>query len=209
MIAASLPSQAELISSDYLSEGDSLAALDTETGLEWLSLSETNGMSINDALDAINGGKLDGWRLPTQDEVTTLLDSVFEDISFSDETTLYTTSYSSSSASYDDTNHWLTHIGEAYTTSERSWSYAFVDGEAVTLTGVFIQNGTVSIFRNFTHNDYSVDYSNNGQGIFLVSDGGLTYSSRNGVADVPLPLAPMALGLIFLPWARARMAQKK
>ena len=66
MIAASLPSQAELISSDYLSEGDSLAALDTETGLEWLSLSETNGMSINDALDAINGGKLDGWRLPTQ-----------------------------------------------------------------------------------------------------------------------------------------------
>lgn len=34
-----------------------------------------------------------------------------------------------------------------------------------------------------------------------MSDGGLTYSSRNSAnwngADVPLPLAPIALGLIF------------
>lgn len=73
-----LPAQAELLNADWHSPNDRLITQDTETGLEWLDLSQTNGMSI-----AVVQAHLDttfaGWRLPSRSEVTGLMNSALGD----------------------------------------------------------------------------------------------------------------------------------
>ena len=76
LVALSFASHAELVSTDWKTAGDELATLDTETGIEWMDLSETDGLSINTVLSMTSaGGKFEGWRLPTEDEVLTLFES--------------------------------------------------------------------------------------------------------------------------------------
>ena len=53
---------------DVASEGDELAVLHYDTGLEWLNVRETWGMSMEDVNNALQGD-LQGWRLPTNEEV--------------------------------------------------------------------------------------------------------------------------------------------
>jgi hypothetical protein len=81
---------AELQSTDWLNEGDSLATLDTLTGIEWLDFSYTKGKSrlwLESNLQA--GGELEGWRLPTNDEVYQLLESSFTPLDNHDTGTFY------------------------------------------------------------------------------------------------------------------------
>ena len=70
---------AELIKTDYKTTGDELATLDTETGIEWLDISETAGYNLNEISALIaEGGELEGWRMPTQTEVTNLFMMLFD-----------------------------------------------------------------------------------------------------------------------------------
>jgi len=55
-------SQAEIVDTDWKSEGDALAFVDTDTGIEWLKLDYTAGMTIEEGLS------IDGWRLATASE---------------------------------------------------------------------------------------------------------------------------------------------
>lgn len=49
--------------------GDKKATLDTETGLEWLDLTQTDGKSYSE-VSALLSTTLSGWRFPTRPKFT-------------------------------------------------------------------------------------------------------------------------------------------
>lgn len=68
--AVSLPAQAAVVSADWLSSGDGLLTRDTVNSLEWLDLTQTRGMSFNQALaDTASGGRFAGFKIPTLDDL--------------------------------------------------------------------------------------------------------------------------------------------
>ena len=65
-----------LIEADYINSGDGLITVDTVTGLEWLDLTETDGMSFNMVeAELLVGGSLFGYRYATLGEVYQLWDN--------------------------------------------------------------------------------------------------------------------------------------
>lgn len=65
VVSVSLPAQAALIKT-----GD--VALDTSTGLEWLSVRLPNGLSYQQVQSGIGGWTLNGWRLANFEELSSL-----------------------------------------------------------------------------------------------------------------------------------------
>lgn len=73
-LVAPTMASADLISEDLATEGDGLLTVDTDTGLEWLDLTETEDMTLADILAALApGGMLEGFRFALASEVYTLL----------------------------------------------------------------------------------------------------------------------------------------
>lgn len=61
--------QAALIEMDLNTIGDGLVTFDSETGLEWLDLSESAGWSASNVSTGFSaGGTFEGWRYATADE---------------------------------------------------------------------------------------------------------------------------------------------
>ena len=64
---------AAIVSADWQTPGDTLITQDTVNGLEWLDLTETNGMSYNELFAQLSaGGIFEGWRYATNYEVIAL-----------------------------------------------------------------------------------------------------------------------------------------
>ena len=64
---------AAVISVDWQSTGDNLMTRDTNSGLDWLDLTETNSMSYDTVSAQLGtGGQFEGWRYATSAEVVTL-----------------------------------------------------------------------------------------------------------------------------------------
>ena len=64
---------AAIISTDWQTSGDNLITTDTESGLNWLDLTETNGLSYNYVSSQLGvGGQFEGFRYATSDEVVAL-----------------------------------------------------------------------------------------------------------------------------------------
>ena len=62
-VTCSMGANASIIDSSLFVEGDNRATLDTDTGLEWLTLSETKGFSSNEILHEIAyGGEIGCWK---------------------------------------------------------------------------------------------------------------------------------------------------
>lgn len=68
----SLGANAALVSTDWKTAGDGKATLDTQTGIEWLDLSVTDGLTIGQ-VKSLLPTTYAGWRLPTPEEVFTML----------------------------------------------------------------------------------------------------------------------------------------
>ena len=69
----SFNSLAAIIDADWKKEGDNLAFLDTSNKKLYLDFSETQGMTLSDVIDELDGGIFNGWRLPTESEVISTL----------------------------------------------------------------------------------------------------------------------------------------
>ncbi len=71
--AVSTGAGAALVSTDWQAAGDNLITEDTATGLQWLDLSETYGLSYEFVSSQFGaGGQFEGFRYATQDEVVAL-----------------------------------------------------------------------------------------------------------------------------------------
>tara|TARA_B100000949_G_C14279325_1_gene451090 strand:- start:1240 stop:1899 length:660 start_codon:yes stop_codon:yes gene_type:complete len=168
---------AELIKTDYKTTGDELATLDTETGIEWLDISETAGYNLNEISALIaEGGELEGWRMPTQTEVTNLFMMLFDGNISSGENN--SSSYASQIANLHDFFGYTSYKETA--NYDRAYGlYRRDDNGEIRMAGT---RGSSIVFINYDHAVYSDTYTNAVYGTWLVSDGGTTMSSINNPA---------------------------
>jgi len=67
---------AALVSADWQTSGDNLITRDTETGLDWLELTETTNMSYEYVTSQLGvGGQFEGWSYATTVQISSLFDS--------------------------------------------------------------------------------------------------------------------------------------
>ncbi len=216
-VMASGSASAEFIQSDVYVAGDNKAVLDTDTGLEWMKLSETVNQSISSYMNLDNG-----WRLATPEEVTQYLYNLF-DVDDSDFAGVI------KEGRYDITTYAdnfdrdiLDLMGVTY--DSRTWIYAqgyVLDEETGELAQYGIQYSTSASTRAPTYLRVGEDAPTATVGHrspftspFLVSEGGASFSSLNDgefraiqAAAVPLPLMGLgAIGLLALGFTRKKKA---
>lgn len=66
----------ELVERDWREPGDGLILVDTDTGLEWLKLSASTGLSYEQVEDNVGGFISNGWRHGTGPEVCALWEAI-------------------------------------------------------------------------------------------------------------------------------------
>lgn len=201
LVALSFASHAELVSTDWKTAGDELATLDTETGIEWMDLSETDGLSINTVLSMTSaGGKFEGWRLPTEDEVLTLFDAAF--------TGTFVTGSNTSAPKFKE-QILAFHELFGYTSYNIDRAYGLYEQDDGDVVMIGVRNNE-TVYFNFSEARYSTSFSHDVLGVLLVSDGGDTISSiddpslnimnPNSPYNVPIAgsgaLALLALGAV-------------
>lgn len=196
MIAGLLATQAHasLMNADWTTQGDAKAAIDTRTGLEWLDLTVTDGMSIASVLSQTSaGGLFAGWRLPTMAEVLGLLKTATGQTlavnQIVDIATLYGTLDNELSRA----------IGVNYTTGKTSSYTTYAWGMVMDAAGVIryagtsdIRYGSRKIYGGVALSSANVNSAGPEFGVFLVSDGGLTLTSvQNPELNINNPNSPI------------------
>jgi len=209
---------AGLIHTDWKVDGDKRATLVEETGVEWLKLNNTAGLSINQVLSS---GNYEGWRLPTVDELDNFITTFFAPLVFSDNNTYYP-----SSSAYRPYNlAWNSWMGIVHADANyyRSYGYHVNENGLAVYSGVSLSRFNTSLANIFvgTGTPSTLDISSAYNGVFLVSDGGTTLSSlndpslnannanapiNNPVVDVsePAGLGVLAAGLLGVMFARRK-----
>jgi hypothetical protein len=197
--------QAGFVHTDWKANGDQKATLHEETGIEWLKLDSTVGLSINQT-ESLLATTYDGWRLPTGDEVELMISDMLAPLFFDGGQTSY-----DSGSQYDVYGSiWLQWMSIAINGSGHHFSHGFYFDETTLLSGVeqTYTNSRTGIYHNWvmsasTDRDTALERVS----VFLVSDGGTTLSSQLDpsinanninapVADVST--APTTLGLMGL-----------
>lgn len=183
---ASISAQADLIHTDWKTVGDKKATLDTSTGIEWMKLENTRGKSINTILaDLVEGKSFYGWRLPTQDEVTSLFTSYFGESVLS--ITSSTTNSSLAAKGFDPAKvkAFSAMMGGGYFGSAGYWYSGgyFKRDDGQQGQGGFVMYNNIAVSSSgwyFNPETKIVPTSgNNFYGVYLVNDGGVTLSSIN------------------------------
>tara|TARA_Y100001956_G_scaffold23660_1_gene23399 strand:- start:2022 stop:2663 length:642 start_codon:yes stop_codon:yes gene_type:complete len=184
---------AELMEFDLESEGDGLVTLDTNSGLMWLDLTVTGGKSISQVKGMLANGELEGWRLPTAQDVYDLALSTFSALDDTSGTYLYLPT-----AAED--------VEQFSLMGQNSGAYTYgqyeIDGEGTYLLGAFPNKVTINYqldrYYNTQNND-SQDVNRIYDGVFLVStnyDMAISGSEIKNISDVPAPLAFASLALM-------------
>jgi hypothetical protein len=219
--------QADMQLTDWKVTGDEKASLDTETGIEWLHVSETEGMGAIEVISLLDTTYA-GWRLPTADEVSVYFMHMLPSLAVPIGSTPYVKQYSEGNGypAPDYITTLQTYMGKTGVSIGRTrWNYGmyYEDGTGnnsdLKAAGYTFGSSSSGFSINiYVESDYEggnydkighVDY-----GVFLVSDGGTTLSSQldpsinsNNVnhvtADVSAP-ALLGLGLGLFGFAARR-----
>jgi hypothetical protein len=209
--------QAALVATDWQTVGDAAATLDTETGIEWLDLTQTSNASINE-IEGLLGSTFNGWRLPSRAEVTGLMVNTFASASANMATAgnwLYNNAQTD-----NEVDTFRTFFGNVKTSSGADFSRGLYKSSpsgsgSSLMSGVddTQSNDLVRLYSNHFLAD-GFEYKAASLGVFLVSDGGTTMSSKadptlnasNENAPVNNVSSPAVLGglLALLSWVTAR-----
>lgn len=171
----SLGANAAFVYSDYKVDGDSQVVLHEETGIEWLNLNQTAGMSIDDVIAQLDG-QFSGWRLPTLDDMYTM-----ESEYFGLQNELSRDARSVFNISREVATSYNELFGYPFENSNGTFSRGLhlgVDEGVAYRTHVYAATYRQSTMNYNTDFNATTSYSNSGYGVFLVSDGGATYSSQ-------------------------------
>lgn len=195
--------QAGYVATDWLVAGDSRATLQEETGVEWLKLTETTGMSVNQVIAQTGtGGTFEGWRIPTAQEIVDYWAGMFAGSSVLNNPQGSETAYSNYSA---QAQQWVALSGAQTTSPIRSYGIGYgLDGD-VSFFG--LSRTSITTRYRYAAYTYNEDDTSIYMGVFLVSDGGITLSSIDDpslnvnnanapINDVPVPFA-LGAGLLL------------
>jgi hypothetical protein len=212
---SSMASNAELVSGDWKALNDGLTTIDMSTGIEWMDLSETSHMSFNE-VEELFSSEFNGWRFPTQNEVSQLLSGAFinKDAYFqSSNTEAFRDNAVVTSEGYNFTQ--LFGITSSDTSQVQSRGMLLDEGNkswsSIVYSGVSFResDGYTTLYSNApATSDYN--YKSFHLSIYLVNDGGVTLSSINDPSlnsnnpnapevsvSVPLPATLGLLGLVM------------
>lgn len=247
-ISLSTSAHAALQKGDWLATGDKKVAIDTDTGLEWLTLDNTKGKSINEVISQLGtGGAYAGWRLPTESEVFALTNKMYGSaVGYNNQDTSYqgniVWAWKGDSLQQAVMNYanmlGLTSYAQGYDqygTNYAYWSYGlYLNGNPgvgsqsnqVLFSGIYTLRSinsrdhfyAYSGLNNASYSTTDVKYSN--VGVYLVSDGGLTLSSKlDPTVNINNPNAPInqvstpsisgALLLLLLLFRRSIQGQRQ
>lgn len=237
--------QADVVRVDWKTEGDARIALDEDTGIEWMRLNETFGMSVNQVIaETEAGGKFSGWRLPTPAEVEQMMKNVmhWQASQISPDGTTRVDGYNWYTGGSHYNGHlrdrWSSTLGLVYNSSGRGSTYKrywrgyglFLNdadnapslaAEDVLMSGFAYQiNNTGTsrslkyyhyTYNDWTHDSYNRDFADSMYGVYLVSDGGMTLSSKedpsinanNPASPYNVPVTGAAATLLILAGAGA------
>jgi hypothetical protein len=184
---------AEIINTDLNTAGDNLVITDTVTGLEFLNLNKTMGMTVSAVKAQLNTTFL-GWRLSTGEEASSMLSNLLEGYGgyidyFGLGRPSYETLYgvdSRSASALIGVSSWLQSYGMAASGSNDIRMYGFAYNET---------NKNTTMFSNYGPHDES--WSNPGYSTWLVRDASADIVDENsGVNDVSTPFALSSLALL-------------
>lgn len=164
--ATSQFAQAEILIGDYKELGDSKVVLDTSTGLEWLNLTETNFLSVSD----VESFGFEGFRVATAEEYERLYHNI-TDVNYTGRVVR-----NINQAEFDAVSEVMGSVSQA---NGGIYSYGRVDmGEGVYgLSGVYSYKGDYGVRKSVSEGDSDVKASH--VGVYLVNEGGVSYSSLN------------------------------
>jgi hypothetical protein len=214
----SASANAEFILMDWEEEGDQQIAYDDATEMEWLTLSNTLGMSLNEVLsETADGGLFDGWRLPTADEVQTMMENIYPDAAISDTNTTIIAESSTYTGgedfNVDERDAWENALGfryyTAYNGSDRYWAgYGLylndsdnaqaLSSEDVLMAGYNYQKidgSSANQYKyntylrvDYTYSGYSTGYTDVNHGVYLVTDNSMAPMAIASLTAGDVPL---------------------
>ena len=194
---------AELVQTHWKVEGDNLSMLDTLSGKEYLSFSQTRDYNLESITSELNG-KFSGWRIASYDEIKGLLSSYIKGYDFEQSLAW---SNSLTLGGQDKENALLLRsLMRPSSTFDGHYSTGLhYDQEGLeTSSGVNSWSGADMGF--------DIDQKYAYTAVWLVSDGGTTYSSiqdpsiniPKSATSVPLPLTAGILSLSLFGLIRKR-----
>jgi len=210
LLLASGTASAAYVHQDYATSGDGLTTLDQSTGIEWLKLSVTKGMSIEQVAAKMGaGGLFDGWRFPTGEEVESVLGAIVP-IKLNNSTPNASTT-STARLPYEPAwTDWSTWFGKTYNGSSTSFSFGLYiqnvgSGSKVLMSGMNIENSNINIYDD-NNGGYSTSMSPSQKfGVFLVKNSTPIVTPPS---DVPAPLASWGIGLGAILFGYRRKCKK-
>lgn len=192
---------AEFVSTHWQAAGDAKATLDTNTGIEWLDLTFTDGKSRNQVVDLLST-TLAGWRFPTASEVHTMMASMFPVLAAYEDTSYAVRTNTHSASTYDTGLKFrnlfgLTHNNYQSAVDWNRSSYGVFEEDDGSLAVSGHNRRVYSTSYNYLYHNFNVAnqdpaVTNIYYGHFLVSDGGLTLSSiQDPTLNINNPNAPI------------------
>jgi hypothetical protein len=212
LLGSSSSVYADIVDMDWKIEGDGRAFLDEATGTEWIKLNETLGYSLDDMTNTLNTtNEYDGFRIATEGEVNALM---FEMLTGMPNLTINTNfdypKYDSSV--YADRALMQSYISVLGQTKQQSTNKAIIglyynnDGGGLISNAISYLTSSSIYASMYYDRDFLTSNSAGTAGIFLVSDGGATWSSSNypelmanntAASNVNAPLLSIA-GLVLM-----------
>lgn len=213
LLLASGSASASYVHQDFATSGDNLTTLDQSTGIEWLKLSATKGMNLEQVSAKMgSGGLFDGWHFPTGDEVEALISRLiplsFNNTQPDSASTLTSTFHYGAYAT-----SWYTWMGKPDYGSGYNISYGLhyqeVNGtNKILMTGVRNANTKVYIYEDYYSPEYSSTFiGGDSYGVFLVKND-IPTTTPPLVSDVPAPLASWVIGLGAILFGYRRKCKK-
>lgn len=187
---------AEFIHQDYASSGDNLVTYQTETNLQWLNLVVTSGLTIEEAIGKTGGGgEFAGWRLATDAEVESLMQSMFPSRQFDGDVVTTKVAFQATQA---EATNWASWFGTVGTSASWLSFGQYYRAE----TGQLLFSGLRKMLATTAYEDYGVYATGlipiTTAGVFLVKTGNTNVEQDGNLNDVPVPLFSSALGLMLL-----------
>ena len=212
---------AELMNLNYIGGNDQQITLDTGTGIEWLKLTVTKGMSINDVQSKLGAGEqFEGWQIPTYSQVMTFVENGLPNAAYIEGGSVSLTDSNSSMSVINEVSDFAGYIGKTDYYSPQSVFKAYgyhlsEDGESAKYTRIDNYTSSTYSYKKVMRVGYGSATKNRSStqyGVYLISYGGASLASINNpsinfdqdgnpageVSSVPLSGSVFSLALIMV-----------